>query len=129
MSGALPCLFPREATRPEVAPPANACDSHARVFGPADRYPVPKVAVIRRRTRENYWACCARLAFRPASLAQVGAHNRDNISQCRMAETGHISRARVEREMPDAPPFKLLQTSVPYGATRHHILVPNPARL
>ena len=33
------CLPPREVSRPKVPPPANACDTHAHVFGPADRFP------------------------------------------------------------------------------------------
>ena len=33
-----PCLPPREVTRPKVPPPPNACDTHAHVFGPANRF-------------------------------------------------------------------------------------------
>jgi predicted TIM-barrel fold metal-dependent hydrolase len=33
------CLPPREVTRPSVPLPAGACDTHAHVFGPANRFP------------------------------------------------------------------------------------------
>jgi predicted TIM-barrel fold metal-dependent hydrolase len=31
------CLPPRNVSRPKVPPP-HACDAHAHVFGPADRF-------------------------------------------------------------------------------------------
>src|ERR1700750_1689280 len=33
------CLPPLEPTGPNQPPPQNACDTHAHVFGPADRFP------------------------------------------------------------------------------------------
>jgi hypothetical protein len=32
------CLPPRNVSRPKVPPPPNACDTHAHVFGPAERF-------------------------------------------------------------------------------------------
>ena len=40
MATEIPCPPPRAATTPPSTPlPANACDSHAHVFGPVERYP------------------------------------------------------------------------------------------
>ena len=39
MPPAPPCLPPRDVTRPNVPPPPDACDTHAHVFGSADRFP------------------------------------------------------------------------------------------
>jgi predicted TIM-barrel fold metal-dependent hydrolase len=32
------CLPPRDVSRPKVPPPPDACDTHAHVFGPAERF-------------------------------------------------------------------------------------------
>ncbi|HKU07437.1 MAG TPA: hypothetical protein VJR30_15310 [Bradyrhizobium sp.] len=34
---ALPRPPPREITRPKIPPPPKACDTHANLFGPADK--------------------------------------------------------------------------------------------
>jgi predicted TIM-barrel fold metal-dependent hydrolase len=39
MMSAPPCLPPRDVTRAKVPPPPDACDTHAHVLGPADRFP------------------------------------------------------------------------------------------
>ena len=33
------CLPPRDVSRPKVPPPPDACDTHAHVFGSAERFP------------------------------------------------------------------------------------------
>jgi predicted TIM-barrel fold metal-dependent hydrolase len=32
------CLPPRDVSRPKVPPPPDACDTHAHVIGPAERF-------------------------------------------------------------------------------------------
>src|SRR5215475_3749770 len=91
------------ATRPEVAPPANPCDSHARVFGPADRYPVPKIAAIRPPDARKILACCMRSALRPESVVQGGAHGRDNTSMLDGGDWLHPRASITKCQMPGAP--------------------------
>ena len=74
------CLPPLEPTRPNVPPPAGACDTHAHVFGPADRFPY---ADDRSYTPPD--APCAKylkmldtIGFTRGALVQGSAHGRDN---------------------------------------------------
>ena len=79
------CLPSREVTRSKVAPPEGACDSHAHVFGPADRFPyaedrsyTPPDAPLK-----TYSACSIPLALRAACwcrAAPMGA----TIQRCWM---------------------------------------------
>src|SRR5258708_38191590 len=74
------CLPPLEPTRPKVAPPPNACDTHAHVFGPAarfayadDRSYTPPDAPL-----EKYLDMRDTIGFARGVLAQGSAHGRDN---------------------------------------------------
>jgi predicted TIM-barrel fold metal-dependent hydrolase len=74
------CLPPLEPTRPNVPPPAGACDTHAHVFGPAGRFPY---ADDRSYTPPD--AQCAKylkmldtIGFTRGALVQGSAHGRDN---------------------------------------------------
>jgi predicted TIM-barrel fold metal-dependent hydrolase len=75
-----PCPPPREPTRPLVAPPPNACDTHCHVFGPAARFPyagdrsyTPPDAPL-----AKYLAMLGTLGFDRGALVQGSAHGRDN---------------------------------------------------
>jgi 2-pyrone-4,6-dicarboxylate lactonase len=74
------CLPPLEPTRPNLPPPAGACDTHAHVFGPAGRFPY---ADDRSYTPPD--AQCAKylkmldtIGFTRGALVQGSAHGRDN---------------------------------------------------
>ena len=74
------CLPPLEPTRPKVPPPPNACDTHAHVFGPADRFPyaddrsyTPPDAPL-----AKYLAMLDAVGFDRGVLVQGSAHGRDN---------------------------------------------------
>jgi predicted TIM-barrel fold metal-dependent hydrolase len=74
------CLPPLEPTRPKMLPPPGACDTHAHVFGPADRFPY---ADDRSYTPPD--APCAKylkmldaIGFTRGALVQGSAHGRDN---------------------------------------------------
>ena len=80
MPGAPFCLPPREVTRSKVAPPEGACDSHAHVFGPADRFPyaedrsyTPPDAPLK-----TYLGMLDTIGFARGVLVQGSAHGRDN---------------------------------------------------
>ncbi len=80
MRDAPPCPPPRPVTRPKVRPPANACDTHAHVFGPADRFPY---ADDRSYTPPDapfakYLAMLDTMGFARGVLVQGSAHGRDN---------------------------------------------------
>src|SRR6195952_3771490 len=76
------CAPPREPTRPKVPPPPHACDTHAHVFGPADRFPyaddrsyTPPDAPL-----EKYLAMLDAVGFDRGVLVQGSAHGRDNTA-------------------------------------------------
>jgi predicted TIM-barrel fold metal-dependent hydrolase len=76
------CLPPRPPTRPKVPPPANACDTHAHVFGPGHLFPY---ADDRSYTppdapREKYLKMLDALGFDRGVLVQGSAHGRDNAA-------------------------------------------------
>jgi predicted TIM-barrel fold metal-dependent hydrolase len=82
MSEAPPCLPPRAVTRPRTPPPPNACDTHAHVFGPADRFPyardrsyTPPDAPL-----EKYLAMLDTTGFARGVLVQGSAHGHDNAA-------------------------------------------------
>jgi len=75
-----PCLPPREVTRPKIPPPPNACDTHAHVFGPAERFAyaedrsyTPPDAPL-----EKYLGMLDAIGFARGVLVQGSAHGRDN---------------------------------------------------
>jgi len=77
-----PCLPPREVTRPKVPPPPNACDTHAHVFGPADRFPyaddrsyTPPDAPL-----AKYLGMLDAIGFARGVLVQGSAHGHDNAA-------------------------------------------------
>ena len=74
------CLPPREVSRPGVPLPAGACDTHAHVFGPSDRF---RYADDRSYTPpdaplEKYLAMLDTIGFTRGVLVQGSAHGHDN---------------------------------------------------
>src|ERR1700687_3596846 len=74
------CLPPRDVSRPKVPPPPDACDTHAHVFGPAQRFPyagdrsyTPPDAPL-----EKYLDMLDGVGFARGVLVQGSAHGRDN---------------------------------------------------
>ena len=74
------CAPPREPSRPTFAMPANACDTHAHVFGPASRFPyaddrsyTPPDAPL-----AKYLGMLDTLGFARGVLVQGSAHGRHN---------------------------------------------------
>ena len=71
---------PREVSRPRQPLPPNACDTHAHVFGPGDRFPyaddrsyTPPDAPL-----EKYLAMLDTIGFARGVLVQGSAHGHDN---------------------------------------------------
>jgi predicted TIM-barrel fold metal-dependent hydrolase len=82
MSAIPACPAPREPTRPRVLPPLLACDTHAHVFGPAERFPyaadrsyTPPDAPL-----EKYLGMLDTVGFARGVLVQGSAHGRDNAA-------------------------------------------------
>jgi 2-pyrone-4,6-dicarboxylate lactonase len=74
------CAPPREPSRPKAPPPADACDAHAHVFGPAERFPyaqdrsyTPPDAPL-----AKYMAMLDTVGFARGVLVQGSAHGRNN---------------------------------------------------
>ena len=74
------CLPPREVSRPKMPLPPGACDTHAHVFGPSDRFPyaddrsyTPPEAPL-----EKYLGMLDTIGFARGVLVQGSAHGRDN---------------------------------------------------
>src|SRR4030081_848877 len=74
------CLPPRDVSRPKTPPPPDACDTHAHVFGPAERFPytadrsyTPPDAPL-----EKYLGMLDAIRFTRGVLVQGSAHGRDN---------------------------------------------------
>jgi predicted TIM-barrel fold metal-dependent hydrolase len=77
-----PCPPPREPTRPIIATPRNACDTHCHVFGPAAQFPyapersyTPPDAPL-----AKYLAMLDTLGCDRGVLVQGSAHGRDNAA-------------------------------------------------
>jgi predicted TIM-barrel fold metal-dependent hydrolase len=80
MSMIPPCLPPRDVSVPKVPPPPNARDTHAHVFGPADRF---RYADDRSYTPpdaplEKYLGMLDTIGFARGVLVQGSAHGHDN---------------------------------------------------
>jgi 2-pyrone-4,6-dicarboxylate lactonase len=90
-----PCPPPREPTRPVVATPPHACDTHCHVFGPAGQFPY---AADRSYTPPDaplskYLAMLDTLGFERGALVQGSAHGRDNSAMLDALER-HPDRLR-----------------------------------
>ena len=90
-----PCPPPREPTRPVVATPPKACDTHCHVFGPASQFPY---AADRSYTPPDaplskYLAMLDTLGFERGALVQGSAHGRDNAAMLDALER-HPDRLR-----------------------------------
>src|SRR5882757_2307465 len=77
-----PCPPPREPTRPVVATPPKACDTHCHVFGPAARF---RYASDRSYTPPDaplakYLAMLDTLGVARGALVQGSAHGHDNAA-------------------------------------------------
>src|SRR5438309_4714650 len=76
------CLPPRDVSRPKVPPPPDACDTHAHVFGPAQRFPytgdrsyTPPDAPL-----AKYLGMLDTVGFARGVLVQGSAHGHDNTA-------------------------------------------------
>src|ERR1700712_1135862 len=74
------CLPPRSVSRPKMPLPPCACDTHAHVFGPSDRFPyandrsyTPPDAPL-----EKYLGMLDAIGFARGVLVQGSAHGHDN---------------------------------------------------
>ena len=90
-----PCPPPREPTRPVVATPPKACDTHCHVFGPALQFPY---AADRSYTPPDaplskYLAMLDTLGCQRGALVQGSAHGRDNAAMLDALER-HPDRLR-----------------------------------
>jgi len=95
MMSEAPCPPPREPTRPVVATPPKACDTHCHVFGPASQFPY---AADRSYTPPDaplskYLAMLDTLGFERGALVQGSAHGRDNAAMLDALER-HPDRLR-----------------------------------
>src|SRR4029077_10976246 len=74
------CLPPRDVSRPKVPPPPNACDTHAHVFGPAQRFPYTgdRSCTTPDAPLEKYLDMLDTIGFARGVLVQGSAHGRDN---------------------------------------------------
>ena len=77
-----PCPPPREPTRPVIATPPKACDTHCHVFGPASRFPyapdrsyTPSDAPL-----TKFLSLLDTLGCERGVLVQGSAHGRDNAA-------------------------------------------------
>jgi predicted TIM-barrel fold metal-dependent hydrolase len=142
------CLPPREVTRPKTPLPPNACDTHAHVFGPADRFPyaadrsyTPPDAPL-----EKYQGMLDALGFARGVLVHGSSHGCDNSAMLdALARRPDRLRGVAVADADVAPAvlrgwdrlgvhglrfnhfFRDGQT--PDQATQHGILVINPAKL
>ena len=76
--------------KPDFTLPANACDAHCHVFGPADRFPY---SAARKYTpvdapKEKLFALHEHLGFSRSVLVQASCHGSDNSAMIDMLEAG-----------------------------------------
>jgi len=74
------CPAPRAPSRPKIPTPPKACDTHAHVFGPAQRfaYAADRSYTPPDAPLEKYLAMLDTLGFARGALVQGSAHGRDN---------------------------------------------------
>jgi 2-pyrone-4,6-dicarboxylate lactonase len=100
------CPGPVRATRtPGYRAPAGACDTHAHIFGPADRFPYgPERSYTPEDcTADDYDAMLATIGFERAALVQGGAHGTDNRAIL-AAIARHADRFRGVAVIPSGRP-------------------------
>ena len=96
------CLPPRDVSRPKVPPPPDACDTHAHVFGPEERFPyaedrsyTPPDAPL-----EKYLGMLDASALRAACWSRA-AHTAATIPRCSMRfRAGPTGCAALRWRMP-----------------------------
>ena len=76
--------------KPEFILPANACDAHCHVFGPADKFPY---SPNRKYTpvdapKEKLFALHEHLGFNRSVLVQASCHGSDNRAMVDMLQAG-----------------------------------------
>ena len=89
-----PCPPPREPTRPIIATPPKACDTHCHVFGPAAQFPY---APERKYTpcdasKEQLFALRDHLGFDRNVIVQATCHGADNRA---LVDALHASAGRA----------------------------------
>ncbi len=69
-----------DPSKPRNALPSGSCDSHAHIFGPADRYPYSPTREYTPpdASRQRYAALLRRLGFQRAVLVQPSVYGTDN---------------------------------------------------
>src|SRR5262245_60299180 len=104
-----PCPPPREPSRPRVAPPPNACDTHCHVFGPATRFPyaAERSYTPRDAPLEKYLALLGTLGFDRGALVQGSAHGHDNSAMLDALERQPDRLRGVAVADADTPPPEL----------------------
>jgi predicted TIM-barrel fold metal-dependent hydrolase len=82
-----PDLNPR---KPSIAVPPHACDCHAQIFGPPERYPyrmvrpyTPSAAGI-----DDYRHMLATLGIERAVIVQAGVHHGNDVTYDALRESG-----------------------------------------
>ena len=85
-----PCPPPREPTRPVIATPPNACDTHCHVFGPAAQLSLrggPQLHAARRAAGKISRACSTRSASSAACWCRA-ARTAATMPRCSMRWSG-----------------------------------------
>lgn len=115
------------AKQPALPTPANACDCHAHIFGPADRFPytegrgyTPPDAPL-----ESYLAMLARIGCARGVVVQGNAHGYDNsaILDAVAREPGRLRGVAITGG--DTPPDELRRwRELGIRGLRFHVFAP-----